>query len=46
VSIRLVRPGEFEATLKAADSMRIAPSARLTCEIQALAGVGSVEYVF
>ncbi|HJW13689.1 MAG TPA: DNA polymerase III subunit alpha, partial [Thermoanaerobaculia bacterium] len=25
VSIRLFRPGEFEATLKAADSMRIAP---------------------
>ena len=46
VSIRLVRPGEFEATLKAADSMRIAPSARLTHEIQALAGEGSVEYVF
>jgi hypothetical protein len=46
VSIRLVRPGEFEATLKAADSMRIAPSARLTSEIQALAGEGSVEYVF
>ncbi len=46
VSIRLVRPGEFEATLKAADSMRIAPSAQLTSEIQALAGEGSVEYVF
>ena len=46
VSIRLVRPGEFEATLKAADSMRIAPSPRLTSEIQALAGEGSVEYVF
>jgi DNA polymerase III subunit alpha len=46
VSIRLVRPGEFEATLKAADSLRIAPSARLTHEIQALAGEGSVEYVF
>lgn len=46
VSIRLIRPGEFEATMKAADSMRIAPSARLTSEIQALAGEGSVEYVF
>jgi DNA polymerase-3 subunit alpha len=46
VSIRLIRPGEFEATLKAADSMRIAPSPRLTSEIQALAGEGSVEYVF
>ena len=46
VSIRLIRPGEFEATLKAADSMRIAPSPRLTIEIQALAGEGSVEYVF
>jgi len=46
VSIRLVRPGEFEATLKAADSMRIAPTARLTSEIRALAGEDSVEYVF
>jgi DNA polymerase-3 subunit alpha len=46
VSIRLFRPGEFEATLKAADSMRIAPSARLTSEIRALAGEDSVEYVF
>jgi DNA polymerase-3 subunit alpha len=46
VSIRLVRPGEFEATLKAADSMRIAPSPSLTSEIQALAREGSVEYVF
>jgi DNA polymerase-3 subunit alpha len=46
VSIRLIRPGEFEATLKAADSMRIAPSPSLTHEIQALAGEGSVEYVF
>ncbi|HEX4439189.1 MAG TPA: DNA polymerase III subunit alpha [Thermoanaerobaculia bacterium] len=46
VSIRLVRPGEFEASLKVADSMRIAPSPRLTSEIQALAGEGSVEYVF
>jgi DNA polymerase-3 subunit alpha len=46
VSIRLIRPGEFEATVRTADSMRIAPSARLTSEIQALAGEGSVEYVF
>ena len=46
VSIRLIRPGEFEATVKTADSMRIAPSPRLTSEIQALAGEGSVEYVF
>ena len=46
VSIRLVRPGEFEATLKAADSMRIALSPRLTSEIRALAGEDSVEYVF
>ncbi|HYR45972.1 MAG TPA: DNA polymerase III subunit alpha, partial [Thermoanaerobaculia bacterium] len=46
VSIRLFRPGEFEATLKASDSMRIAPSPRLTREIQALAGEDSVEYVF
>ncbi len=46
VSIRLFRPGEFEATLRAADSMRIALSARLTSEIRALAGEDSVEYVF
>ena len=46
VSIRLFRPGEFEATLKAADSMRIALSAGLTSEIRALAGEDSVEYVF
>jgi DNA polymerase-3 subunit alpha len=46
VSIRLIRPGEFEATVRTADSLRIAPSARLTSEIQALAGEGSVEYVF
>jgi DNA polymerase-3 subunit alpha len=46
VSIRLFRPGEFEATLKAADSMRIAPSPRLTSEIKALAGEDSVQYVF
>jgi DNA polymerase-3 subunit alpha len=46
VSIRLFRPGEFEATLKAADSMRIAPTAGLTSEIRALAGEDSVEYVF
>jgi DNA polymerase III subunit alpha len=46
VSIRLFRPGEFEATLKAADSMRIAPSPSLTSEIRALTGEDSVEYVF
>jgi len=46
VSIRLFRPGEFEATLRAADSMRIALSTRLTSEIRALAGEDSVEYVF
>ena len=46
VSIRLVRPGEFEARLKAADSIRVAPSPRLTSEIRALAGEDSVQYVF
>ena len=46
VSIRLFRPGEFEATLRAADSMRIALSPRLASEIRALAGEDSVEYVF
>ncbi len=46
VSIRLVRPGEFEARLKAADSIRVAPSPKLTSEIRALAGEDSVQYVF
>ena len=46
VSIRLVRPGEFEARLKAADSIRVAPSPQLTSEIRALAGEDSVQYVF
>ncbi|HEV8118119.1 MAG TPA: OB-fold nucleic acid binding domain-containing protein, partial [Thermoanaerobaculia bacterium] len=46
VSIRLFRPGEFEATLKAADSMRVARSKLLTDEIRALTGEDSVEYVF
>jgi DNA polymerase III alpha subunit len=46
VSIRLVRPGEFEATLRASASMSIAPSPQLTSEIQALAGEGSVAYIF
>jgi hypothetical protein len=46
VSLRLIRPGEFEATLKTADSMRIAPSPVLTSEIRALAGEDSVEYVY
>ncbi len=46
VSIRLFRPGEFEATLKAADSIRIAPSPLLTSEIRALAGEDSVEYLY
>ena len=46
VSIRLFRPGEFEATIKASDSMRIAPSPLLTSEIRALTGEDSVEYVF
>ena len=46
VSIRLVRPGEFEARLKAADSIRVSPSPRLTSEIRALAGEDSVQYVF
>jgi DNA polymerase-3 subunit alpha len=46
VSLRLFRPGEFEATLKTADSMRIAPSPVLTSEIRALAGEDSVEYVY
>ena len=46
VSIRLFRPGEFEARLKAADSIRVAPSPRLTSEIRALAGEDSVQYVF
>jgi len=46
VSIRLFRPGEFEATLKTADSMRISPSPVLTSQIRALAGEDSVEYLY
>ena len=38
--------GEFEARLKAADSIRVAPSPKLTSEIRALAGEDSVQYVF
>jgi DNA polymerase-3 subunit alpha len=46
VSLRLVRPGEFEARVKTADSLRIAPSPRLADEIRALAGEDSVAYIF
>ena len=46
LSIRLVRPGEFDVTLKAADSMRVAPSPRLTGEVRALTGEDSVRFNF
>jgi DNA polymerase-3 subunit alpha len=46
VSIRLIRPGEFEATLRANGTLSVAPSASLTEEIRTLAGERSVEYVY
>jgi DNA polymerase-3 subunit alpha len=46
VSIRLVRPGEFEATLRANGTLSVAPSTSLTEEIRTLAGERSVEYVY
>ncbi len=46
VSIRLVRPGEFEATLRANGTLSVKPSPTLTEEIRLLAGERSVEYVY
>jgi len=46
LAIRLVRPGDFEVKLKAADSIRVTPSPRLTGEVRALAGEDSVQFHF
>jgi DNA polymerase-3 subunit alpha len=46
VSIRLVRPGEFEATVKTNETMSIAPSPALSEEIRNLAGEKSVRYLY
>ena len=46
LALRLVRPGDFEVKLKAADSIRVTPSPRLTGELQALAGEDSVRFLF
>jgi hypothetical protein len=46
LALRLVRPGDFEVKLKAADSIRVTPSPRLTGELRALAGEDSVRFLF
>jgi DNA polymerase-3 subunit alpha len=46
VSIRLVRPGEFEAIMKANGKLSVAPSPRLAAELRSLAGEESVRYLY
>ena len=46
LALRLVRPGDFEVKLKAADSIRVNPSPRLTGELRALTGEDSVRFSF
>jgi DNA polymerase III subunit alpha len=46
LALRLVRPGDFEVKLKAADSIRVTPSPRLTGELRALTGEDSVRFLF
>jgi DNA polymerase III subunit alpha len=48
LALRLVRPGEagFDVKLKAADSIRVTPSPRLTGEVRALTGEDSVHFNF
>ncbi len=46
LALRLVRPGDFEVKLKAADSIRVNPSPRLTGELKALTGEDSVRFHF
>lgn len=46
LALRLVRPGNFEVKLKAADSIRVKPSPRLTGEVRALTGEDSVHFHF
>jgi DNA polymerase-3 subunit alpha len=46
VSIRLVRPGEFEATLKANGTFSVAPSPSLAEELRRVAGERAVRYLY
>jgi DNA polymerase-3 subunit alpha len=46
LALRLIRPGDFEVKLKAADSIRVTPSPRLTGEVRALTGEDSVRFHF
>jgi hypothetical protein len=46
LALRLVRPGDFDVKLKAADSIRVTPSPRLTGELRALTGEDSVHFNF
>ena len=46
VSLRLVRPGEFEATVRTNGTLSVAPSPMLTEEIRLLAGELAVRYVY
>jgi len=46
LALRLIRPGDFEVRLKAADSIRVTPSPRLTGEVRALTGEDSVRFHF
>jgi DNA polymerase-3 subunit alpha len=46
LALRLVRPGDFDVKLKAADSIRVTPSPRLTGEVRALTGEDSVLFHF
>ncbi|HLN93962.1 MAG TPA: DNA polymerase III subunit alpha, partial [Thermoanaerobaculia bacterium] len=44
LALRLVRPGDFDVKLKAADSIRVTPSPRLTGQVRALTGEDSVRF--
>jgi DNA polymerase-3 subunit alpha len=46
LALRLVRPGDFDVKLKAADSIRVTPSPRLTGQVRALTGEDSVRFNF
>jgi len=46
VSLRLVRPGEFEATVKTNGTLSVALSPMLTDAIRSLAGERAVRYVY
>ena len=46
LALRLVRPGDFDVKLKAADSIRVTPSPRLTDKVRALTGEDSVRFNF